>query len=57
MLVDELGSQAVTSVLLGCLDVVVDKELGLKPLLAALIWAGERTLTSVVHQMELEIPV
>ena len=55
VLVDEFGSQAVASMLLGSLDVVVDQVLRLEPLTAALIGAGERTLTSVVHQMELEI--
>ena len=54
MLVDELGSQAVTSVLLGSLDVVVDHVLRLEPLIAALIGAGERTRTSVIHQMVIE---
>ena len=55
MLVDELGGKAVASMLLGSLDVVVDHVLGPEPLVAALIGAGERALTSVVHQMELEI--
>ena len=54
MLVNELGSKAVTSVLLGSLDMVVDTGLGLEPLLAALIGAGERAQTSVIHQMILE---
>ena len=57
MLVNELGSQAVASMLLGSLDVVVDQVLRLEPLTAALIGAGERTLTSVVHQMEPEIRI
>ena len=57
VLVDEFGSQAVASMLLGSLDVVVDQVLRLEPLTAALIGAGERTLTSVVHQMELEIRI
>ena len=54
VLVDEFGGQAVASVLLGCLDVVVDPGLGLEPFVAALIWAGERAHTSVIHQMHLE---
>ena len=44
VLVDVLGSQAVSSVPLGLLDVAVAKGLGLKPLRAALVGAGERTL-------------
>ena len=57
MLVNELGSQAVASMLLGSLDVVVDHVLRLEPLIAALIGAGERTLASVIHQMHLETMV
>jgi len=55
MPVNELGSKAVASMLLGSLDVVVDKVLRLEPLITALIGARERTLTSVIHQMELEL--
>ena len=54
MLVNELGSQAVASMLLGSLDVVVDYVLRLEPLVAALIGAGEGTQASVIHQMILE---
>ena len=57
MLVKELGSKAVPSMLLGSLDVVVDHVLGLEPLVAALIGAGEGTHTRVIHKMELETPV
>ena len=54
MLVDELGGKAVTRVLLGGLDVLVDKRLGLEPLIATLIWAGERSQASMVHHMHLD---
>jgi len=55
VLVDEFGSQAVASMLLRSLDVMVDQALGLEPLTAALVRTGERTQTSVIHLVQLEI--
>jgi len=49
VLVNELGSQAVASMLLSSLDVLVDKVLRLEPLIAAVIGARERTQASVIH--------
>ena len=54
MLVNELGGKAVTRVLLGGLDVLVDKHLGLEPLITTLIRAGERSQTSVIHNVKFE---
>ena len=54
MLVDEFGGQAVASMLLGRLDVLVDHVLRLEPLIAALIGAGERSHTSMVHLVIVE---
>jgi len=54
MLVNELGSQAVASVLLGSLDVLVDQVLRLEPLIAALIRAGEGAQASMIHLVQLE---
>lgn len=54
VIVDELGSQAVASVLLGSLDVEVDVLLCFEPLVTTLVRAGEWTLASVVHNVELE---
>jgi len=54
MLVNELGSKAVPSMLLGSLDVVVDHVLRLEPLITALIRAGEGTQARVIHQVILE---
>jgi len=51
--VEELGRQAVAGVLLGFLDVPVDKGLRLEPLAAALVGAGEWTLACVVHVVQL----
>jgi len=57
MLVNELGGKTVTRVLLGGLDVLVDKLLRLEPLIAALIRAGEWPQTRVIHQVKLETSV
>ena len=51
VLVDVLGSQAVSSMPLGSLDVEVAKGKRLEPLRAALVGAGNRTLASVDHHM------
>jgi len=51
MLVDEFGGQAVASMLLGSLDMMVDFPLDLEPLVAALIRAGEGAQAGVIHQM------
>ena len=53
MLVDELGGETVTRMLLGGLDVQVDHGLRLEPLITALVWAGERSQASMVQQMHL----
>ena len=55
VLVDVLGSQAVSSVPLGLLDVAVAIFLTLEPLRATLVGAGNRTLASVQHHMDLEV--
>ena len=49
--VDVFGSQAVSSVPLGLLDVEVDLPLRLEPLWATLVGAGDRTLACVEHDM------
>ena len=49
--VDVFGSQAVSSVPLGPLDVRVDLPLRLEPLWATLVGAGDRTLSCVDHQV------
>jgi len=54
ILVEELGRQAVAGVLLGSLDVFVDKPLRLEPLAAALVRAGEWTLARVAHHVLLQ---
>ena len=54
MLVNELGGKAVTRVLLGVLDVLVDQPLRLEPLVAARIRAGEGAQTTVIHQVKSE---
>ena len=54
VLVNELGCQTLASVSLGILDVLVHLPLSLEPLRAALIGTGEWTLSTVVHQVELE---
>jgi len=54
MLVDEFGGQAVASMLLGSLDVMVDPVLRLEPLVAALVRTGKGAQASVIHQMMLE---
>ena len=51
VLVDVFGSQAVSSVPLGSLDVFVAKGKSLEPLRAALVGAGERTLSCVQHHV------
>ena len=51
VLVDVLGSQAVSSVPLGLLDVLVAKGVRLEPLWATLVGAGDRTLSCVEHDM------
>ena len=51
MLVNELRSKAVTRVLLGGLDVLVDHRLLLEPLVTARIRAGEGSQTSMIHQV------
>jgi len=50
-IVDELGCQAVASVLLGSLDVRVRMVLGLESLVTTLIGAGVRTLSCVVQHV------
>ena len=57
MLVDKLRGKAVARVLLGGLDVLVDKLLGLEPLTTALIRAGEGTQTTVIHLVKFESTV
>ena len=49
--VDVLGSQAVSSMPLGTLDVSVAFCLRLEPLWATLVGAGDRTLTGVQHHV------
>ena len=49
--VDVFGSQAVSSVPLGLLDVPVAISLRLEPLRATLVGAGDRTLTGVQHHV------
>ena len=51
MFVDVLGSQAVSSMPLGLLDVAVAICLQLEPLWATLVGAGDRTLASVQHHV------
>jgi len=53
ILVDDLGSQAVASVFLSSLDVIVHVSLTLEPF----IGAGEWALTSVVHHVQLQIEI
>jgi len=55
VIVDELGRQAVASVLLGSLDVIVRQVLGLELLVTTLVGAGEWTLASVIHHVQLEV--
>jgi len=55
VLVDELGRQAVAGVLLGGLDVLVDKKLRLEPLVTTIVGAGEWTLACVVHLVQLQV--
>ena len=57
MLVNELGGKAVARVLLGGLDVLVDLVLGPEPLITTLIGAGERSQTSVIHLVKLELRI
>ena len=52
VLVDVLGSQAVSSVPLGLLDVPVAKALRLESLWATLVGAGDRTLACVQHHVD-----
>jgi len=54
VIVDELGSQAVAGVLLGCLDVLVHLMLRLESLVTTLVGAGEWALARVVHHVQLE---
>jgi len=54
ILVDDLGSQAVTSMLLGSLDVVVHQSLRLESLTTTFIRAGEWALASVIHHVQLQ---
>ena len=49
--VDVLGSQAVSSVPLGLLDVCVAISLRLEPLWATLVGAGDRMLAGGEHDM------
>ena len=49
--VDVFGSQAVSSVPLGLLDVAVAICLQLEPLRATLVGAGDRTLACVDHHV------
>ena len=51
MFVDVLGSQAVSSMPLGLLDVAVAICLQLEPLWATLVGAGDRTHTGVQHHV------
>jgi len=54
VLVDNLGSQAVASMLLSSLDMMVHHVLCLEPLITAFIGAGEWALASVTHHMLLQ---
>jgi len=54
ILVQELGCQPMTSVALCSLDVLVHIPLTLEPLLAALVGTWEWSLSTVVHEVELE---
>jgi len=51
ILVNDFRSQAVASVLLGSLDVVVHQALRLESLTTTFVGAGEWTLASVIHHM------
>ena len=53
VLVIDLGSLAVPLVLLCLLDVLVHITLRLEPLFTALVRAGERSLSGVVHHVRL----
>jgi len=55
ILVNELGCEAVASMSLGSLDVMVDLVLCLETLRAALIRAWEWSLSCVVHQVQFEL--
>jgi len=54
ILVNDLGSQAVASVLLGSLDVFVHQVLGLESLVTTFVGAREGTLASVMHYVILQ---
>ena len=54
ILVDVLGRKTVACMLLSLLDVPVHFPLRLKPVLAALIGAGERALACVIHLVLLQ---
>jgi len=51
ILVNDLGSQAVASVLLGSLDVLVHQSLHLESLTTTFVGAGKGTLASVIHHV------
>jgi len=56
ILVNDLGSQAVASMLLCSLDVLVHQALRLESLATTFIWAGEWALASVIHHVQLQSP-
>jgi len=51
ILVNDLGSQTVASMLLGSLDVVVHQALRLESLTTTFVGAGEGTHASVIHHV------
>jgi len=55
ILVNDLGSQAVAGMLLGSLDVAVDKMLRLESLTTTFVGTGEGTLASVTHHVQLQL--
>jgi len=55
ILVNDLGSQAVASVLLGSLDVAVDIKLRLESLTTTFVGTREGTLASVTHHVQLQL--
>jgi len=54
VLVDDLGSQAVASMLLGSLHVVVNVALTFEPQVAAFVGAGEWALAGVIHHVQFQ---
>jgi len=54
ILVDDLGSQAVASMLLGSLHVVVNVALTFEPQVAAFVGAGKWALAGVIHHVQFQ---